>query len=312
MDRDDVDWRGYFSAPVTPFRSDGTVDEDALRTVLDTTVADGVHGLLINGSTGEWPTQSDAERRRIAELAVEVVRGRVPVTVNVTSCRADWAGNLAEHAERVGADAVMAAPPPAVRPTYPELRQYFTEVFARTRLPAWLYNFPQDVTTHITIEQLDDLADLPTVVAVKQSVASQTELLRTIEVVGDRLRVFGNLLSRLGVALIRGGYGGDGHIGSGMLLGRDQPAFFEHVWAGDHDAALLIADRFARLTDGLRGTDDDYNWRYGGMQSSLKAAMNLLGQPGGHPRRPKLAIEDPERLTAIRRVLADVGLLPVA
>jgi 4-hydroxy-tetrahydrodipicolinate synthase len=312
VDRNDVDWRGYFSAPVTPFRPDGAVDEAAFREVLARTVADGVHGLLINGSTGEWPTQSEPERRRLAEVAVAEVAGRVPVIVNVTAARPDWAGALARHAEEAGADAVMAAPPPAVRPTFAELRCYYTEVFAQTALPAWLYNFPQDVATGMSVDQISQLADLPTVVGVKQSVGSQREFLRTIEVVGDRLRVFGNLLTRLGVSLIRGGFGGDGHFGSGMLLGRLQPAFFEHVWKGEYDQALHIADLFERLNHGLRGDEDDYNWRYGGMQSSLKAAMNLLGQPGGHPRRPKLAIEDPARLDAIRQVLTAVGLTTVA
>jgi len=312
VDRNDVDWRGYFSAPVTTFRRDGAVDEAAFRAVLARAVADGVHGLLINGSTGEWPTQSEPERRRLAQIAVAEVAGRVPVIVNVTASRPDWAGGLARHAEEAGADAVMAAPPPAVRPTFAELRHYCEVVFAQTALPAWLYNFPQDVATGMTVRQIDELADLPTVVGIKQSIGSQREFLRTIEVVGDRLRVFGDMLSRLGLSLIRGGFGGDGHFGSGMLLGRLQPAFFEHVWKAEYDEALAIAELFERLNGGLRGDEDDYNWRYGGMQASLKAAMNLLGQPGGHPRQPKLAIEDPARLDAIRRVLTSVGLTTVA
>lgn len=312
MDRNDVDWKGYWTAPVTPFTADGAVDEAGVAGVVGFAVDEGVHGILINGSTGEWFSQSEDERRRVAEVAVKTVDQRVPVAIGITCTRAADAVALARHAESIGASAVMASPPPMARPTAPELISYYDEVFGATDLPAWLYNFPQDNGHPMSLDQIAALADLPNVVAIKQSAPGVETLLGTIDRVGDRLIVFGHLLSRLGIALIRSGYGGDGHFGSGLLLGRQMPAFFEHAWAGEYDEAGRIADRFERLMAELLGDrTDGYNWAFGGMQPTLKAAMNLLGQAGGYPRRPKLPVDDPVALATIADVLQRSGLTPV-
>ncbi|WP_031464389.1 dihydrodipicolinate synthase family protein [Sciscionella sediminilitoris] len=309
MDRRDVTWRGYWSALPTPFTEAGELDLAAFEEIVERYIADGVHGLLVNGSTGEWAAQSLEERERLAEAAVRRSNGRVPVVIGVTSSRPHEAARLARHAERAGADSVMAAPPPATRPTPEELRWYYETVFGAVTLPAWVYNFPQDAATDIRPERFAELADLPNVVGVKQSTASLDDLLATIRAVGDRLVVFGHLLSPLGLSLLRGGFGGDGHFGSGMLLGSRYSAFFELAWAGETAEPLRIAERSDALMHRLRGPGTDgYNWRYGGMQASLKAAMNLLGQPGGFPRKPKLPITDTRSLAEISAALADAGL----
>ncbi|PXY36658.1 dihydrodipicolinate synthase family protein [Prauserella flavalba] len=309
MDRKDVDWKGYWTAPVTPFTADGRLDEPAFAKVIEYAVGEGVHGILVNGSTGEWFAQTTAERERVAEVAVEAVAGRVPLTIGVSCSRADDAARLARHAANAGAASVMSSPPPMARPTDAELVAYYEEVAAATELPMWLYNFPQDNAHNISVSMIDRLADIPNVVAIKQSTADTRELLATIERVGDRLVVFGHLLSRLGLALITSGYGGDGHFGSGLLLGREMPEFFEAAWRGDTVRAIEIVDKFEHLMAGLLGARaDGYNWAFGGMQPTLKAAMNLLGQPGGYPRRPKLPVDDPAALHRIRTILEDAGL----
>jgi len=124
----------------------------------------------------------------------------------------------------------MASPPPLARPTPDELESYYREVFAAAPVPAWLYNFPQDNGHHVSLAEIVRLAEIPNVVAIKQSVPSMWEFIETIDAVGSRLRGFGNMLNRVGFALIHGGFGGDGHFGSGMLLGADMPGFFEATW----------------------------------------------------------------------------------
>lgn len=309
MDRNDVTWSGYWSAAITPFTAEGELDEGALREVIDRSVEQGVHGICVNGSTGEWFSQTLDERRRVAEIAVETVAGRVPTVVGVTCSRADDAVALVEHAARVGVTSVMAAPPPLARPTPEELENYYREVFSAAAIPAWLYNFPQDNGHHVSLPEIVRLAEIPTVVAIKQSVPSMWEFIETIEAVGETVRVFGNMLNRVGFSLIHSGFGGDGHFGSGMLLGADMPGFFEATWKGDADRAHAIAHRFEKLMAGLAGDRaDGYNWAFGGMQPTLKAAMNLLGESGGYPRKPKLPVEDPAALEHIRRILQDAGL----
>lgn len=313
MNRNDVSWKGYWTAPVTPFTREGDLDETAFRSVIAHAVDSGVHGILVNGSTGEWFSQSTEERRRLAEAAVEVSAGRTPIVVGVTCTQARDAVALAEHAAEAGADAVMASPPPMARPTASELEIYYRTVFSATELPAWLYNFPQDNGHLISLDQIDRFVDIPTVVAIKQSAPGTDTLIGTIERVGDRALVFGHLLGRLGLALIRSGFGGDGHFGSGLLLSEQMPQFFEHAWAGRYDEAAAIADRFDGLMAVMLGDRaDGYNWAFGGMQPTLKAAMNLAGQAGGYPRAPKLPIEDEEALRTIAAALEAAGVRTVS
>jgi hypothetical protein len=89
----------------------------------------------------------------------------------------------------------------------------------------------------------------------------------------------------------------------------DMPGFFEATRQGDTVRAHAIVHRFEKLMAGLAGDRaDGYNWAFGGMQPTLKAAMDILGQSGGYPRKPKLPIDDPAALADIRRILQDVGL----
>jgi dihydrodipicolinate synthase/N-acetylneuraminate lyase len=308
MDRSNVNWRGYYAALPTPFTADGALDVPAFNATTELFVSQGVHGLLVNGSTGEWVTQTLSERFQVAEAAVQTAAGRVPVVVAVTHGSLADSIALVEHAESAGANSIMIPPPPAVRPTRAELTAYYREVAASTSLPVWLYNFPQENGVNLPIDQIEELVKIPNVVAIKQSSPDDRDFYATVRAVGDQVVVFGHMLSRLGMAAITGGFGGDGHFGSGMPLGARMPQFFEHVWAGELKEAGEIADQFEMLMTRLRHGGDGYNWRYAGMQASLKAVMNLQGQPGGFPRRPKLPLSDPVALAEMADALRDVGL----
>ena len=85
MNRDDVNWRGYWVAAPTPFTQEGVLDENLWGQELRLYHGQGVHGVLVNGTTGEWFSQSDAERRRVAEVAVEELRGKIPVVIGCTT-----------------------------------------------------------------------------------------------------------------------------------------------------------------------------------------------------------------------------------
>ncbi len=98
MTRDDVDWRGYWPACPTPFAEDGSYDAEAHRALLDWYVGEGMHGVFVNGTTGEWFSQSPEERRLVAENAIEAVAGRLTVVVGCTSYTAREAAELGRHA----------------------------------------------------------------------------------------------------------------------------------------------------------------------------------------------------------------------
>lgn len=308
MDRSDVTWAGYYAALPTPFTETGALDLEALERVTDLFVEQGAHGLLVNGSTGEWPSQTLDERKLVAERTISAASGRVPVLVSATDAREDVSVDLIRHAERAGADAVLLTPPPGPRLTDDELVRYYRAAFSQTGLPCWLYNFPQESNSNLSVDLIKRLAEIDNVVAVKQSTPDDREFYATIRAVGDRILVFGHLLSRVGLALIHSGQGGDGHFGSGMPLGGQMAEFFEHAWRGELEQAGAIADRFEAFMADVRHGGDGYNWRYAGMQASLKAIMNIQGQPGGFPRAPKLPVTDTAILKRFEHALQEVGI----
>ena len=119
MDRDSIGWKGYWIAAPTPFTVQGVLDENALRSVLRLYHDQGVHGVLINGTTGEWFSQTEAERP--AEVAVEELGGKIPVVVGCTTFTPSQTIALGLHAREIGADGMLSTPPPYVAPT-PRLR----------------------------------------------------------------------------------------------------------------------------------------------------------------------------------------------
>ncbi len=109
MDRDTVDWKGYWASCPTPFkRGDEGLDLDALRALLEFYVGCGFHGVLINGTVGEWFSQSENERLTVAEAAIDQVAGRMTVVIGCTAYTADEVASFGRHAMASGADGVEA------------------------------------------------------------------------------------------------------------------------------------------------------------------------------------------------------------
>jgi dihydrodipicolinate synthase/N-acetylneuraminate lyase len=150
MNRHDVDWAGYWPAAPTPFTAEG-LDEPGLRELMELYVANGVHGVLINGSTGEWFSQTPTERRRVAEVAIEAVAGRVPVVIGVTAYTGTEAADLARHAESAGAAGVLATPPPYVHPSPDEIVEFYRALSESTALPFMVYNWPRGVSVDMAM-----------------------------------------------------------------------------------------------------------------------------------------------------------------
>ncbi len=305
MDRNSVNWKGYWVAASTPFTASGALDEAAWHSVLRLYLAQGVHGILVNGTTGEWFSQTEAERRRVAEIAVEELRGRIPVVIGCTTFTPAATIALARDAQQIGADGVLSTAPPYAAPTPREIVAFFTVISDQVDLPIMVYNWPRGVSVEISAPTALELARIEHVVALKDSTANQAQALATLEAVHDRLRVFGSFISRVGLGVLRG-LGGDGNIDGGGLGATFAVAFYEAVWRGDFTAAAAEADRYVALMSQL--IRPDWNGTLASPQAQIKAAMNLLGQPGGHVRPPLLPLDDPCELDTLRSILASAGL----
>ena len=309
MDRNSVDWHGYWVAAPTPFTRSGELDEHAWRAVLRLYRGQGGHGILVNGTTGEWFSQSDAERRRVAEIAVAELRGSIPVVIGCTTFTARHTSELGRHAREIGADGMLSTPPPYAAPTQREIAAFYGSISDAVDLPIMVYNWTRGVGVEIAADCAAELVRINRVVAIKDSTANVAQALRTLErVVGDA-RVFGGFINRPGLAVLRE-IGGDGNIDGGGLGAAFAVDFYELFWRGDLTAARAAAERYVRLMSQL--INPDWSGRFGSPQAQIKAAMNMLGQPGGYPRPPVLPIEDPRDLTALRRILESAGLFRAA
>jgi 4-hydroxy-tetrahydrodipicolinate synthase len=310
MDRHDIDWRGYWPACPTPFREDGAYDAAAHRELLDFYLGVGVHGVLINGTTGEWFAQTPDERRRVARTATEHVAGRVPVVVGCTDYTARAVAALARDAMDAGAAGVSSTPPPYSRPYDDEIVAFYRDVAeAVPDAPMMVYNWPHGTSVEIGPELAVRLVGVETVVALKDSTPDARQFYATTRAVVDRVRVFGQFMSTEGHEQLLA-HGGDGTIGGGTLFGAPDPGFWEAHWRRDHDACRAHAARVDRLFPKL-WLPGGWGGRYAHYQSQLKALMAMLGQPGGTVRPPRLPLTDPEALAALREILAEESLLAV-
>lgn len=303
MDRSSVDWRGYIPAITTPFTKDRRLDERALQELLTWLDAEGMHGIVVAGTTGEWFSLSDAERRTLLRVAGRQLRGKRPLIAGCNAFSAERAIEYAEMARECGFDGILLTPPPYIVPNDEEIFAFYEHVSRGVRLPICVYNWPPGTNVDMSCELLERLAGIERVVAVKNSTGRLDSFIRSFFALKDRLRVFGFSMDRLGATLLRA-QGGDGTMGAGAVLGRDHPDFYNHLWRGDVAAALSCGARDRILmeewfTDKLVG-------RFASAQAILKEALNAQGLPGGYPRPPILELT-PEARERIRDTLRRLG-----
>jgi 4-hydroxy-tetrahydrodipicolinate synthase len=307
MDRNDVTWQGYWPACPTPFHEDESLDLETLAELIEWYIAQGVHGVLVNGTSGEWFSQTSDERGQVAEAAIAAAAGRVPVVVGCTSYTAREAIELAQRALAAGAAGITSTPPPYSKTFPDETVQYFQDISDGIDGPILVYNWPHGCGVEIGPELALRLADVEHVVGIKDSTPNAQQFYETTRTVVDRLRVFGPFMSSDGFEQLLL-HGGDGFIGGGTVFGAPDPAFWESYWTGDHDACRAHAVRTDRLFPKL-WQPGGWAGIYGAYQSQLKVIMGMLGQPTGHVRRPRLPVTDPASLEAIRAVLIEEQIL---
>ena len=303
MDRNSVEWKGYIPAITTPFNKDRELDLRALGTLLEWLDAEGMHGIVVAGTTGEWFSLSMAERRTLFEAAGRQLKGRLTL---IAGCNAFSAAQVianAEIAESSGFDGILVTPPPYIVPGEEEIFEFYRVVSDGVSLPICVYNWPPGTNVDMSCELLERLAGLDRVVAVKNSTGRLDHFIRSFFALKDRVRVFGFGMDELGATLVRV-HGGDGTMGAGAVLGRDQPDFYNHLWRGELAAALRCGARDRTLmrdwfTESLVG-------RFGSAQAILKEALNVLGLPGGYPRPPILELGDAGR-EQVRQTLNQLG-----
>src|SRR4030095_11910054 len=181
--------RGCGTALVTPFKKDLSIDEEALRSFVDFQIAEGINFLVPCGTTGESPTLSDAEHRRVVEIVMQQARGRVPVIAGAGGNNTAHVIKLARECERLGVDGLLSVTPYYNKPTQEGLYQHFKAIAEATTLPIILYNVPPRAHVKIFPDTIVRLGEIPNIVGVKEASGDISQIAEIINRVSPEFKV---------------------------------------------------------------------------------------------------------------------------
>jgi 4-hydroxy-tetrahydrodipicolinate synthase len=192
-------FRGSIPALVTPFR-DGRLDETAFRRHVDWQIESGSAGLVPCGTTGESPTLSHEEHRRVVEICIEQARGRVPVIAGAGSNNTSEAIALARHAEQAGADGLLVVTPYYNKPNQEGMFRHFKAINDAVGLPIVIYNIPPRSVVDMSIETMQRLYALDQIVGVKDATANVARIALQRRALGaDFIQLSGEDMTALAV-----------------------------------------------------------------------------------------------------------------
>jgi 4-hydroxy-tetrahydrodipicolinate synthase len=169
-------FKGSLVALVTPMLDDGAIDYAKLETLIDFHVKQGSNGLVIAGTTGESATLDFDEHKRVIDLAVKTVAGRIPVIAGTGANNTAEAIELTESAKESGADAVLSVAPYYNKPCQEGLYQHFKAITEAVDIPMFLYNVPGRTVVHILPQTVARLAEIPTIIGIKEACADLSQI----------------------------------------------------------------------------------------------------------------------------------------
>jgi len=289
-------FKGSFTALITPFKN-GSIDEDALRRLVDWQISEGTHGLVPVGTTGESPTLSHDEHKRVVELTIEAAKKRVPVIAGAGSNATSEAIDFAQHAASVGADAVLVVTPYYNKPTQEGLYQHFKAINDAVDIPIIIYNIPGRSIVDMTVETMARCFALKNVVGVKDATANLARASQQRLALGPEfIMLSGEDATALGFMA----HGGHGCISVVSNIAPRLCAEFQNAClAGDYKKALELQDRLMPLHDAMFCEANP---------GPVKYAASRLGLCGEETRLPLVPISQASRRT-VDAALAQVGLV---
>jgi 4-hydroxy-tetrahydrodipicolinate synthase len=181
---------GILPALVTPFTDDGkAVDEERLRVLVSHCIELGVHGVVPCGTTGEFVNLTTEEKKRVIKIVVDEVNGRVPVVAGTGASGTDQALEMTKYAKDVGAEAVLIVTPFYLKPADRGIYEHYDTIASKVDLPIILYNIPQCTGLPLPWQMVEDLAQIPNIVGIKDSSGQLSFILAVLEKVRDKIKV---------------------------------------------------------------------------------------------------------------------------
>jgi 4-hydroxy-tetrahydrodipicolinate synthase len=288
--------RGSIPALITPMK-DGAVDEAAFRKLVNWQIAQGSHGLVPCGTTGESPTLSHDEHMRVIEICVEEANGRVPVIAGAGSNATAEAIALTKHAKKVGADAVLSVTGYYNKPSQEGQYRHFMAIAEAVDIPILVYNIPGRAIVEIGVETMARLAKHKNIVGVKDATANLMRPSRERGAIGKDWRL---ISGEDGTALGYMAHGGHGCISVTANIAPKLCSDFQNAcMQGAFEQALKIQDQLMPVHDAMFCEPSP---------APVKYAASLLGLCTDEVRLPLVPATDEAR-AKVKAALTDAGIL---
>lgn len=290
-------FRGAFVAIVTPFQ-DGKVDEQGLRDLIEFQIANGTHGILPCGTTGESATLSHDEHHRVVEITIEQVKGRVPVLAGTGSNSTSESIELTRHAKAAGADGALMITPYYNKPSQEGLYQHFKAVAEAVDIPIILYNVPGRTSINMLPETVARCAQIDNIVGIKEATANLTQISEVIRSCPADFSVMsGDDFTSMATVAI----GGTGVISvTSNVDPKGMSSMMDAILAGDLAKARELHYKLFPL---MQAMFIDTN------PVPAKAALEMMGKiKSGAPRLPLYKMNDGS-LLKLREALKAYGLV---
>lgn len=289
-------FRGSIPALVTPFK-DGKIDRDGLVALIEWHIAEGSHGLVSVGTTGETPTLSHEEHREVIRLTVETVAGRVPVIAGAGSNNTLESVGLIRFAEEVGADAALVVTPYYNKPTQGGLIAHYEALHECSGLPIVIYNIPGRSVIDMKVGTMAELAKLPRIIGVKDATGDITRVSDTRAACGaDFVQLSGEDASALG-------FNAHGGVGCISVTANVAPGlcarFQEATLAGDYAKALALQDQLLPLHRAIFAEPGVAGAKFG---------LSLLGRCANEVRLPLTPLTEAAE-AQMRAAMLHAGLI---
>jgi len=283
-----VNWQGIYAALLTPFTADNFLDREMFTLNLNVQLDAGIDGIIIGGSLGEASTLTNNEKWELLKISKEVMKRPVPVIMNIAEQSTRGALESARDANENGADGLMLLPPMRYKADKTETITYFKQVAKATPLPIMIYNNPYDYKIEVTLQMFEELVEVPSIQAVKESTRLLANLTNMKNAFGDRFKILCGVDT---LALEELVLGADGWVG-GLVdaFPAETVAIYKLITAGDYLGAREIYRWFFPLLE------LDIHPKF---VQYIKLAARQNGIGSEYVRPPRLPLIGEERMSVL-------------
>lgn len=281
-------FEGAFTALITPFDENDSINENSLRKIIRYSLDNGISGFYVCGSTGEWPLLTLDERKRVLEIVKDEVKDKASIIVNVGCISTKFSIDLAKHAEKVGVSAISSFPPIYYRFTREEIKRYYFDIAESTNVPLIIYYIPTFTNIEMSIDYFLELLSHKNIIGVKYT-SMDLFMLERIKTLSNKIVFNGFDEVFLGGLSL----GADGMIGSTCNFIPDLiVSIYNSFNSGDLRIAYIYQQKVNRIIRDILEF---------GVIPAIKEILNIAGFDCGKPRKPfkSLDEDDKKRLSSL-------------